>query len=572
VHAIATAVILALIGSNVFAEEQEPSLAGRPLSDVLSVLQSRGLSIVYSDVLVRPDMVVEREPRSSDPRAILREILEPHALQVREGTGGLLFIVPAARQPVFLEEIVVTPSHTRIVAEQPEPRQSLGREEIRQIPHLADDLYRAVKQLPGAAGSDVSATLNIRGGNADEVLVVLDGLELYEPFHLKGFLNVFSTIDSGAVGGVDLMTGGFPAEYGDRMSGVMDITTRAPAKPSATSVALGTLNGRVLTSGISPDDRTDWLVSARGWYPDLLLDQINTDYYDLLAKVQHRIGSRTTVSLNLLAAYDDLGYRDEPEHLRAEETSEHLWLTSRTDWSQALSSRTVLASGDIDRERIGGNVDVEDGALEVADIRGFNFIQLKQDWAFDIRDRQLFKWGIDVKRLSARYDYSRRTDRDSIGIQLRPRGHSYGAYIAERFRVGDSLIAELGLRWDHQFWIEDENQVSPRVNVMYTLGSHSVFRAAWGRYFQSQRLNELQVGDGVTAFSRPEVAEHWLTSFERQFARGFGLRVEVYNKELSQLRPRYENLFSPIDIFPEAEDDRVRVAPKGVTLAAWSCG
>lgn len=187
-------------------------------------------------------MVVEREPRSSDPRAILREILEPHALQVREGTGGQLFIVPAARQPVFLEEIVVTPSHTRIVAEQPEPRQSLGREEIRQIPHLADDLYRAVKQLPGAAGSDASATLNIRGGNADEVLVVLDGLELYEPFHLKGFLNVFSTIDSGAVGGVDLMTGGFPAEYGDRMSGVMDITTRAPAKPSATSVALGTLH------------------------------------------------------------------------------------------------------------------------------------------------------------------------------------------------------------------------------------------------------------------------------------------------------------------------------------------
>jgi hypothetical protein len=95
---------------------------------------------------------------------------------------------------VFLNEVIVTPSHFRLLEEQPESRQFLSREEVRQMPHAADDLYRAVKRLPGAAGGDFTAKINVRGGEQDELLVILDGLELYEPFHLKDFQSVFSII------------------------------------------------------------------------------------------------------------------------------------------------------------------------------------------------------------------------------------------------------------------------------------------------------------------------------------------------------------------------------------------
>jgi hypothetical protein len=194
---------LVLIASNAPADDRLQHLAGRPLAEVLAILQGRGLQTIYSTALIHDNMLVKREPRATTPRGILEEIVAPHGLQLRDGPGGTLLIVPAERTPpepaplpVFLHEIIVTPSHTRIVNDPPDSRQTIAQETIRQIPHLADDLYRAVKQLPGASGSVLSA---------------------------KNFFNVFPTIDSTAIAGVDLMTGRFHVEYGHRMSGVMDI-------------------------------------------------------------------------------------------------------------------------------------------------------------------------------------------------------------------------------------------------------------------------------------------------------------------------------------------------------------
>ena len=77
--------------------------------------------------------------------------------------------------------------------------------------------------MPGAAATDLSAKFYVRGGAADETLVRFDGLRLANPFHLKDFQSVFSAIDPALIGTIDVYTGGFPANFGDRMSGVIDI-------------------------------------------------------------------------------------------------------------------------------------------------------------------------------------------------------------------------------------------------------------------------------------------------------------------------------------------------------------
>ncbi len=485
---------------------------------------------------------------------------------------------------VFLSEVIVTPSHFRLLEEQPESRQFLSRDEVRQMPHAADDLYRAVKRLPGAAGGDFTAKINVRGGEQDELLVILDGLELYEPFHLKDFQSVFSIIDSEAVGGVDFLTGGFPVEYGDRMSGVMDISMATPTGPATTSIELSTINARLLTQGSFNEDRGQWFVSARAWYPDAIAGAVRdspkdvlTDYYDVLAKIQHEVGRRSDLSANFLMAYDDLGFKevadDEVQDVRAKYGSYSAWLNLRTEWSAHLFSQTVLSVGRLKRQRDGLVDDEVDGKLVVDDHRTFEFVGLGQDWTIELGPRNVLRAGFDVVRQEATYDYgsiSTLQDPDSPGeplppisvidIQVEPEGTAYSLYLADRLQIIDPLVVELGLRWDRQTWIGD-HQLSPRVNLMYTLNGRTVLRAAWGRFYQSQRLNELQVEDGVDQFFPAQLANHWLVSAEHSFSPGLASRLEIFRKDLSSLRPRYENLFDPITLFPEAEPDRVRIAP-----------
>lgn len=557
-----------------------PLLNGMRLDDAISLLQRQGVTIVYSTALVTPEMRVEREPRSTTARGVLDEILAPHRLRAIEGRHGELLIVaappsapPAHPKPPpkarFGEEIVVMPSHTRVAAEPATPAESLTGAELGGIPNPSNDVPRAVQHLPGVTGAETSASVNIRGGNADETIIAVDGLELSEPFHLKDFFNIFSTLDSSAIGRVDLMTGAFPAEWGDRMGGVIDMNLLSPADSQSSSLSVGTLSGGVSSSGSTANRDTTWLVSARGWYPDVVLNAdkdraelINTDCYDVLGKLEHRFTARTTASITFLGAYDNLGYRnqngEETDRSAAQERSSHVWLTAQTKLSDATSVRTILAIGRLWRDRV-GSISGND-ILQIDDSRGYNFVQLKQDWRASFARNQQWRFGFDAKSADARYDYTRLGDTAAVDTHIRPHERSATIYASDQIALSDSVVADVGLRWDHQS-LRGDSQLSPRMNLLWNVTGNSDLRVGWGRFYQSQRLNELQVEDGVTQFAAPELAEHRTASFEHRFNHGLALRIEAFDKPMSGVRVHFENALNPIDVFPEAQDDRVRVAP-----------
>lgn len=558
-----------------------PSLSGMRLDDALSLLRRQGLTVVYSTALVKPEMRVEREPRSSTARGVLDEILAPHGLRAIDGRHGELLIVaapppapPPRPQPPpkarFDDEIVVVPSRTRVVGDPATGSASLTGAELRGVPNPSDDVPRALQHFPGVTGTEASASVNIRGGNADETIIAIDGLELSEPFHLKDFFNIFSTLDSSAIGRADLMTGAFPAEWGDRMGGVIDMSLLAPADSSSGSLSVGTLSGSVSSSGSTANRETTWLVSGRGWYPDVVLNAdkdrtelINTDCYDVLGKVEHRFTARTTASVTFLGAYDNLGYRnqnvDEIDQSEAEERSAHVWLTVETKLSDTSSLRTILAVGRLWRDRVGSISG--SGVLQIDDSRGFNFVELKQDWRASSIGKQQWRFGFDAKTADARYDYTRAAgSAPQVDTHIRPHEQSAAIYASDQIPIGPSAVAELGLRWDHQS-LRGDSQLSPRINLLWNVTANSDLRLGWGRFYQSQRLNELQVEDGVTQFAAPELAEHRTAGFEQRFDGGLALRIEAFDKPMSSVRPHFENALNAIDVFPEAQDDRVKVAP-----------
>ena len=422
--------------------------------------------------------------------------------------------------PVPLDEIVVS-ARFSLLRDQPVAGAALSREQIRQLPHFGDDLYRAVSVLPGTSENDFSSRFNVRGGFHDEILVRLDGLEIYEPFHLKDFQGVFTILDPETIGAVDLIPASFPAEYGDRMSAVLDLTTTRPAV-RRTSLGISFSNAWVGTSGAFADDKGRWLVSARRGYLDVILNFVDDAkeegegeetpsprYWDLLGKLDYDLRPDQSLSLKVLAADDTL---DLSEHLPRETTEvETAYGNTVLGLSHLaiLGSRTVvdtiLSATRVDHSRRGLGLE-PDRFFELDDEREFDVVALRQDWSADLADRHFLKWGVEARQFSADYVYfNSLEDNDAIddprfpplsGVTLfedRFSGEQYSLYAADRMRIGNRLTAEIGARYDRATLTEDD-LFSPRINLVYELAHQSVVRAGWGYFYQTQRPYELQVG------------------------------------------------------------------------------
>ena len=110
---------------------------------------------------------------------------------------------------------------------------------VERMPHLADDPMRVLKLLPGVAGGDFSAALNIRGGRREEALLTIDGAEIHNAFHFRDLDGAMSVLDTSLVEGIDFMTGGMTADVGDYMSGVVAMQTRRPSPADDYSSGVG---------------------------------------------------------------------------------------------------------------------------------------------------------------------------------------------------------------------------------------------------------------------------------------------------------------------------------------------
>lgn len=226
----------------------------------------------------------------------------------------------------------------------------------------------------------------------------------------------------------------------------------------------------------------------------------------------------------------------------------------------------MISAGRVDRDRFAGEQSFA-SSFEIRDVRTLDVVGLRQDWNFQLSDRHYLKWGFEARGYDVDYDYTNDLaftgPLGSGGLTRfvdRFSGEHYAAHLADRFRLTPSLVVELGARYDRQT-LTDEDQVSPRLNLVYDLGRGGILRAAWGHYHQSQRPHELQVEDGETDFFPAERAEVVQLGWERQLG-SYNLRLDAYDRRITDPRPYYTNLFEAFDPNPEATRDRIEVAPE----------
>jgi hypothetical protein len=497
-------------------------------------------------------------------------------------------VVELSPQPRFLHEVVVSPSRHGFLHRQPETRQFLDRAGVERLPHLADDAFRVTHWLPGVAAGDISAEVAIRGGTFGEVAVVLDGMDIHDPLHMRDFLSLFSIIDSEMLAGVDLFTGGFPVEFGDSLSGVMEIAPNVSDR-SRYAVGASGVVARALAEGVLGDGRGSWLVSLRRGYLDWVLGWVRSideeavfvtspEYWDLFATVRFPLGERTLLAADVLASRDDLDVEDTDDRESAigDAASNYVWLTATTDLGGGVSARTLLSYSGLARDLRGATEPGAPTVTEVTDSRSFAIAGLKQDWALESGRHHLFKWGVELRRVRGRYDHDALFVAPALGAapgtdpqvterhsHLDRSGTQLAVYTADRFRLAPGVTLEAGVRWDAQSWTAGSDQMSPRLNLVWETAGLGTVRAAWGRFAQAQAIDQLQVEDGLETFFPAEWAEHRILSWERALPSGPLVRVDAYHKLMADLRPRFENLFEPLDLFPQGEPDRVRLDPEG---------
>jgi outer membrane receptor protein involved in Fe transport len=256
------------------------------------------------------------------------------------------------------------------------------------------------------------------------------------------------------------------------------------------------------------------------------------------------------------------------------------WLNWEADFGPTLSAMTVASLGHVTQDRDGKDywAPGDPPVLTVDDETTTQLLGLRQDWRMHLSPRVMMKWGFDLERKSSDYDYFRarfshvpnETDpsgpdywpqHDTVAVVTTQVGTEAGGYLAGRVQAAEGITLELGLRLDGQTHT-GEKQFSPRVQAAWQLASGTAIRGAWGHYHQSHAVNELWASDADTTFYPTQRAEHRILGLEHRFGRGYDLRVEAYQRLLSDPLPEYRRLARNMGaLWEEALSDRIRVAP-----------
>jgi hypothetical protein len=576
------------------------------LTEAIESVRQEGVEITYSSRLVEPWMRVRTTPTQQDPVENLRQVLAAYGLQLEQGQQGQWLIVkgepqaqplpavtgedrkiPSTQQEpdIRIDEVKIVASRYSLFGQSSTSDLFLSGDEINLMPHIADDVFRAFHKLPGAAATDFSAPYNLRGGAVDEVKVVLDDLELFEPYHMRTLFSPLSIVDPGIIDHVNILSGGYTAEFGNHMSGIIDISSQWTTTEPVHELGVSFINAFFRSAG-AWGDRGAYQVSARRGYLDLLADSASVAgekftprYSDVFAKAGYAITDTTNIDAHVLYAADSVAYSNDDEFEQGDSDSSlnYIWVTLDTEPNDQVRWNNVLSTGRVKTNDQGSSKNLPVENIDRRYERDVDVKGLQSDLYLRVSDSQYWTFGVRYRRLKADYDYEIDSVRHSVlfntdsplvvrrDIETSRKGDEYGVYARYRFRPTTRTDWELGLRWDKQTYTDtaDDTQLSPRINFLYRASEDTDFRLGWGYYFQPQGIHELQVEDGVTNYYPATRAEQFVVGFQKQFESGVELQMDVYQKDYSDLKPRFENVLDSFDYAPESDFDRIRIDPMG---------
>lgn len=409
------------------------------------------------------------------------------------------------------------------------------------------DVFRSLQLLPGIlTSSQISSGLYVRGGSPDQNLILLDGSTVYNPSHLFGFI---STFNSEAIKDVELIKGGFPAEYGGRMSSVLTITQKDGNREKVGgSAGIGILSSKLALEG--PIGNGSWFISGRRSYFDLIKSFVDEDptaplpdynFYDLNAKITQDLGENDKLFLSGFLSSDklefstfgialDLGIENQLGAIK--------WQHIDKDYFATLNVSASKYINNFIGDNSGYNFLVENSISDYT-VKGnfewYNTEELTTKYGFEINN-------YDFKYLS---NFTGDTDSTQEGSNNGSTNFSvndinYAVFAQTNYQMDSSTSLQAGVRGSY-FTLSDKYKIDPRLAIRHQINDDIVLKGAFGVFHQNLKLatqpdfSFFDTWLGTDSTLNVSRSIQYILSLETKPFEGYDVNFDIYYKTLEYI-------------------------------------
>lgn len=461
--------------------------------------------------------------------------------------------IELVKVPIKLDEVVVAGrkktdfSQTTSTIEV-EPRL------IQQLPSIGGetDIFRALQLLPGVTNSnELSTGIYVRGGSQDQNLTLIDGVNVYNPSHLGGFA---STFNSDAIQNIRLIKGAFPAEYGGRLSSVLDVTTRAGTEERFIGTAnVNSISTRLTIEGPLSNEST-FIISGRKMYLDKILPAIpdadafpRYNFTDFNGKVQYIVSDDDRISISGFFSNDRLL---EPESSK-DVGFEIGWSNSTINFTYTrIHSSTVFINTSFmythyDFSTLMRDKNPSEQSIDFYTESRINDLQFKTEVQVHIGEEHFLQSGFefiyhDFNTTTSDYYVEELEYKSGFG---KPVGLYEGAfYIQDEMSITKDLKTNVGARLLY-YPKSNLTAIEPRFSATYYIFDRFILRSAVALAYQPMHLLSrydvylpTDVWYPSNEIIKPAHSLQGAIGFEAtSFDRSFLFTAEAYYKEMNDL-------------------------------------
>ena len=509
-------------------------------------------------------------------------------------TASIRLEIRLKEEVIETSEILVTAERQKFERAIESSQISLDLREINSVPAFIEpDIFRTLQMLPGVqTSSDFSSALYVRGSTPDQNLIMLDGIAIYNPYHLGG---IFSTFNTDAIKEADFHAGGFPARYGGRMGAVLNIINREGNANKVTGMAnISLISSKALLEGPIPTwkgMKGSWMISGRRTYFDRVIDALKIPigrkadgsnsyfqfpyyFYDYQIKANIDINQDHRLTYSRFYGDDVLDYAyDESETYSNSDVNVKQDFDFGIDWpwgnktngltwrwivSPEIIAKTFISSS---RYRFNFNlgfnqrdtytysdstvVVFQNIDYSIFDIINDNTIETEVTWkaaenhevtgGFQVKDVD-YDLGINISLETQDSTFS------FMPLSLKNNTREVSIFLQDRWNYSDKFKFQLGVRGT-DYNLHDKFYLDPRIGMKYHYNSDIALKLNWGVYHQflttannqDENLRLVELWLGIPEDKKASVSQHLISGIEYMSPKNIFYRLELYNKTFDNL-------------------------------------